>query len=95
MNVADAWGRTIDFLRSRKRAYQLTFNSPVGRDVLIDLFKFCRMNETCFHADPRIHAVLEGRREVALRIQQHLHLSSEQLMALYAGQNALTQDDSK
>lgn len=78
-----AIGKTIDFLRRRKRAYQLALASTAGNVVLADLAKFCRANETTWHSDPRIHAALEGRREVWLRIQQHLNLSSEQLFKLY------------
>lgn len=72
----------FDYLRRRKQNYQLTFKSPAGEQVLADLALFCRANETCFAADPRVHAVAEGRREVWLRIQQHLNLSSEQLYVL-------------
>jgi hypothetical protein len=84
MNLLDL-GKTLDFLRNRKRNYQLAFGQPAGQEVLIDLAKFCRANETCYHDDARLHAVLEGRREVWLRIQQHLNLSSEQLATLYGG----------
>jgi hypothetical protein len=75
----------LDFLRGRKGAYQQTFMSMAGQQVLQDLSAFCRANETCFHPDPRLHAVAEGRREVWLRIQQHLNLTGEQLAELYAG----------
>lgn len=85
MPSVNVWGKTMDFLRGRKRAYQLTFKSPAGEEVLQDLAKFCRANSTAFDADPRVHAALEGRREVWLRIQAHLNLSSEQLMDLFAG----------
>lgn len=77
--------RTLDFLRFRKRDFQMTWSSPAGQQVLIDLAKFCRADKSCFDPDPRIHAVLEGRREVWLRIQQHLNLSPTQLASLYAG----------
>jgi hypothetical protein len=77
------WERVRGFLGSRKRAYQHTFNAPAGRTVLADLAKFCRANATCFDADPRIHAVLEGRREVWLRMTQHLNLTVEELAKLY------------
>ena len=77
--------RTFEFLRGRKRAYQLALTSPAGQEVLEDLARFCRANETCFHEDPRLHAVLEGRREVWLRIQQHLNLTPAQLFGLYSG----------
>lgn len=77
---------TYNFLTGRKRDYIHTFKSSVaGQRVLQDLAKFCRANETCFHEDARLHAVLEGRREVFLRITQHLNLTSEQLYAVFAG----------
>lgn len=72
-------------MRARKRAYQDAFNSPSGAEVLIDLARFCRANETTFDPDPRLHAALEGRREVWLRIQQHLNLTSQDLADLYQG----------
>jgi hypothetical protein len=79
---------TLDFLRFRKRDYQFTFgNSLSAQAVLADLARFCRAHQTTFHEDPRIHAALEGRREVWLRITQHLNLTPEQLFALYNGQN--------
>lgn len=77
--------RTIDFLRGRKRDYQVTFNNPSGMRVLADLAPFCRAAESCFDADPRLHAVAEGRREVWLRITRHLNLSSDDLFRIYAG----------
>lgn len=93
MELSERALRAIDRLRLRKQHYQHTFNTPVGNEVLIDLARFCRANETCFHADARLHAVAEGRREVFLRIQQHLQLSSEQLFALYQGNLALKPGD--
>jgi hypothetical protein len=50
--------------------------------VLEDLAKFCRAHETSFHPDPRVHAQLEGRREVWLRIEEFLHLSPEEIVKL-------------
>lgn len=80
--------RLLVFLNHRKRAYQLTFGGPSGRAVLEDLAVFCRAAETTFDADPRTHAALEGRREVWLRIQQHLGMSAEELANLYHGARA-------
>lgn len=71
------------FLRSRKRAYVETFDNPVGHRVLKDISRFCRAHKTTMHVDPRMHAVLEGRREVWLRIQSHLQLDDERLWQLY------------
>lgn len=77
--------RTMEFLRARQRDYNHALMTPAGQRVLRDLAKFCRANETCFDADPRLHAVLEGRREVWLRIQNHLHLSADELFTLQSG----------
>lgn len=71
------------FLARRRTAYVKTFLSPFGQEVLADLAKFCRATESTFHPDARAHAVMEGRREVFLRIQKHLHLSDDQLWQIF------------
>jgi hypothetical protein len=72
-----------NLLRIRKSSYVQTFGGHGAANlVLKDLARFCRANQSTFHADPRVHAVLEGRREVFLRIVQHLNLSAEELMQL-------------
>jgi hypothetical protein len=76
----ESLSKTLDQLAERKKHYQ-----GISEAVLEDLRRFCRANETCFNADPRIHAALEGRREVWLRIQQHLDLTPDQLLKLYSG----------
>lgn len=73
-----------DFISRRRNAYCKTFLTPYGDEVLKDLRGFCRAQESTFHADPRIHAVLEGRREVWLRISKQLNLTDEQLWAMHA-----------
>jgi hypothetical protein len=76
------WAR--DFLATRSQAYRQVFkDSQASQRVLRDLAKFCRANDSTFHADPRNHAVLEGRREVWLRIQNHLQLDTETLWKVY------------
>lgn len=74
-----------DFFRSRKIAYEQVFQKDnIHVDmVLKDLAKFCRANQTCFHADPRIHASLEGRREVFMRIMEHLKLTPDEYWEKY------------
>ena|SRR5690242_6430164 len=96
--------RAIEFLRLRKRAYQLTFGNNrivtslkraytvafgnyAGQAVLTDLSKFCRAVRPTWSDDERHHARLEGRREVFLRITEHMHLTAEQLYALYDGKS--------
>ena len=69
------------FLEQRRLAYLRTFN-PDDADnqaVLKDLAVFCRADESTFHPDARVAAQLDGRREVYLRIMQHVTLSEEQL----------------
>lgn len=74
-----------EFVRSRSQAYQYVFDDERvdAKIVLKDLANFCRANQSTFHKDPRAHAVAEGRREVWLRIQQHLNLTPKQLQELY------------
>lgn len=76
-----------EFLKTRRTSYNRVFkNELVSKDcelVLKDLAKFCRANKSTFHDDPRIHAALEGRREVFLRIANHLNMSEEELWKLY------------
>lgn len=78
------------FVFGRQRAYLTTFDmtSETDKQVLSDLAKFCRAGESTFHPDPRVHAVLEGRREVWLRIQSHLKLDSETLWNLFERKGA-------
>lgn len=78
-------------LDARRHAYRMTFKGPYSENVLKDLARFCRAHESTFHTDPRAHAVAEGRREVWLRIQNHLKLTPDQLWTLYSGRPA--QDD--
>lgn len=84
MNLLD---QARAYISNNKRAYQLTFQThqPANMEVLADLIRFCRGHESTFHADPRISANLDGRREVLLRIQNYLGLSEEQLLVLYSG----------
>lgn len=72
-----------EFLNGRRAAYRATFLNPRGEEVLADLAAFCRANEPTFDPDPRVHAILEGRREVWLRIQRHLQLTEDQLWDLH------------
>lgn len=77
------------FFQGRIYAYSHVFHpsNQYADIVLRDLAKFCRANESTFAPDPRAHAVLEGRREVWLRIQEHLQLTPEQMYALHPVKN--------
>lgn len=67
-----------------KRAYQFAFGAVGGEVVLADLAVFCRAKETCVVPGDRDRTyVLEGRREVFLRIRDYLELSPEELRDRY------------
>lgn len=88
----------LNFLSRRKSDYQLTFTQPAGKRVLQDLATFCRANDTCIIPGDRDRSlVLEGRREVYLRIVKHLKLSPEQLVDMFDAGHAYVpqQDDDK
>ena len=72
-----------DFLVTRAQAYRKTFTGLFGERVLHDLAKFCRANETTYHSDPRLEGILQGRREVWLRISQHMNLTQDELLSHY------------
>lgn len=84
-----------EFVRERQVAYRLTFEAeqPANMDVLIDLARFCRANESTAafdrHGayDTHASARLDGRREVFLRIMQHLGLTADQAFELYSGRS--------
>lgn len=67
----------------RQVAYKNTFNSPEGRKVLADLRRFCRASMPTADVN-NVHAtfLLEGRREVWLRIMSHLQLTDEDVFNL-------------
>lgn len=79
--------RDENTLFTRQKYYQGVFDkeAPAVQEVLKDLAKFCRANQSTFDADPRIHAALEGRREVYLRILDHIELSSQELWERITG----------
>jgi hypothetical protein len=83
----------------RKRAYVSLFHGNNGKPtadadiVLGDLRDFCRARETTFDEDPRTHALLEGRREVWLRIAGNLHLDEAALFGLDAERPTMSEGD--
>jgi len=70
----------------RSRAYRAVFQ-PDAMDhdhqgVLADLRDFCRAGASTFRLDPYDAARLQGRREVWLRISQHLNLDEAKVQKL-------------
>jgi hypothetical protein len=76
-----------ELLRGRRGSYRRVFNrdSADVQVVLVDLARFCRANVSTAHPDTHMAARLDGRREVWLRIQQHINLDTETLWLLYGG----------
>jgi hypothetical protein len=74
----------------RKGAYRDLFKGPVSNIVLADLAHFCRAYKTT-HAigDPTGSAQLEGRRQVWLRIQEHIHASDAHIRRLIEQEQGL------
>ena len=67
----------------RRASYRQTFNTESGKRVLADLKRFCRANApTADINNERATYLLEGRREVWLRIQAHLNLTDEEIYVL-------------
>jgi hypothetical protein len=83
----------LAFVLERKRAYQQACGSETTALMMRDLAWFCRADRTCFDLDARKHAMAEGRRQVYLRIQEHLTLTPEQLLLLYDGPQKPDGDD--
>ena len=75
----DVLQKATDFLVTRRQAYVRVFNGVYSDRVLRDLAGFCRANTSTFHTDPRLEGVLQGRREVWLRITAHLNMTDDEL----------------
>lgn len=74
-------------LTDRQRAYRQVFSpmdSAAITAVMHDLGQFCRGSETCVvPGDRDMTCVLEGRREVFLRIHDQMDLTIDQLLEKY------------
>jgi hypothetical protein len=84
----------LEVLKNRISSYRTAFDQAQfeNRAVLTDLALFCRMFTTTEEPgqkeDPR---VLEGRRQVFLRIQEHLQFDHNQLYQLHPLRNMTPQ----
>lgn len=83
----DLYQRARAYLTGRTVAYNHVFDrkSQFTPIVLADLARFCRAHVSTAGRDAHEAARLDGRREVWLRIQQHLNLSPETLWLLFDG----------
>lgn len=74
---------TLDAFRLMKKAFQQTFTSPSGQQVLHYLAPFCRAStSTAVPGNHDATFILEGRREVWLLIQNFLNLTPTELAAI-------------
>lgn len=96
MNITSQLRRII----SRRNAWRDVFRSEDGElkksgvEVLADLQRFChdtrptiKISKTTGMVDPYAMAIAEGRREVFLRIKEHLKLDDRDLQRLIKQQN--------
>lgn len=84
----------LNRLNKRRAAYRALFLQqddqvkPAARDVLLDLKRFCHAGKPTYKVggngaiDPLASAVAEGRREVWLRIVEHLELEDRFIVNL-------------
>lgn len=72
-------------LKGRRRHYRALFaqRNPSTAAVMTDLAKFCSFFDTTYDTETGrdFALILEGRRQVFLRILQHTKLSPEELFA--------------
>src|ERR1035438_8075954 len=95
----------FEFIRRRRATYlqaksaKFALSAPVTQDMLIDLADFCRASESCValdangKVDVERSLILEGRREVWLRLQNHFQLTTKQLYRLSTGQQFQVGED--
>ena len=71
-------------------AYRLMFGAetPEARKVMTDMRLFCRADNSAFHPDARVHALLEGRREWWLHVDKYMRLSVDDLYNEWRQKNA-------
>ena len=68
----------------RRRRIKADYQIGLGPEAIKDLATFCFAFETTFQPtqNARTQAMLEGRRQVWMRIEQHLKLSPEDLVLI-------------
>lgn len=82
---------TLTLVTQQMTDYRQCFGSPAGQRVLVDLVDFCQAALTTMPSGEGVRfdmnraMVLEGRRQVFLRIQTYLNLTPEQLFLLAVG----------
>ena len=87
MTVRERIQATLLFLKDRRTAYGLCFGQPAGQIVMGDLVRFSKWMDGPKPGETEaVTQRVLGRQDVIRRINQHMNLSTEQLFALYNGQ---------
>jgi len=76
--------KTRSTFGERRYAYRTTFKGPLAETVLQDLAIFCRAHASTFNDSQQVMLVLEGRRQVWLRIAEQLHLTEAEAWSRFA-----------
>tara|TARA_R110000822_G_scaffold196508_1_gene334496 strand:- start:889 stop:1158 length:270 start_codon:yes stop_codon:yes gene_type:complete len=79
------------FNRNLQGAYRQALDSKDGKEVIADLKKFCRVQESCLSDDPIALARIEGRREVMFHIMHKLKIDYEALYDINHNYDILTE----
>jgi hypothetical protein len=80
-NAKAAQRQAVEHLRQAYARWKEGTATPDDLNAVeADLRRFCRAGVSTFHPDPRVHAMLEGRREVFLRIEQFSTLTTEEII---------------
>lgn len=79
------WSQTMEYMGLRKKSYQVLFGKSgvMGEEAMKDLARFCYAAKSTSVPNGELSRSLQGRREVWLRICEHLNLEPEELAAIY------------
>lgn len=86
MNAKEAADAIRSKLITRRRLYRRVFDTPLGRDVLKDLEKFCKMGQDIMvPGDSHMTAFNVGRQRVFLRIRSILKMDADTIDEIARG----------
>jgi hypothetical protein len=79
--------KLVERLREKKKSYQGLFGNLLEADALRDLAWFCHAHHTTADMTKNVNhermLILEGRRQVWLRISEMLNLEPDEIVQLY------------
>ncbi len=86
MNVFHSLSERARRILNKRLSYRQCFCNPdgsltsAGKRVFRDLALYCGAYKTTFRPDAREHALMEGRRQVFLKMQAMLELPDEEFL---------------